>query len=1753
MSQNYDYILDINLAQLPNFESMNSFFNNRSYTINPSGNSVDIQVNQEIVTSVLSYDYQKNIQNGVINYLPGNSSVTGNPDYATLSPVPSKFGYRMLEIIATKIFGNATDLIFVENGYSLYTLSSDSIITQIGDNIQNNFNNNEIQNSILNIYANSPDFISEPGTHEFNFKNSVWQFPLYYLDTIKFDNGNLGSNFNGPDAGGSRFVNGLINIPIRLKFYGPSASPGGVALVSLTALTYSGTGTWNDDSGNSKNATKETGTIAKNTAGNGIILDGFTSWSFSNVNAGTTWSASVWFKATGTPGITAQILTHNEGADINLCIGYTFYTTTDIAGAFFLAGYSAYVPTQPAYKIPNNVWTNFIYTRNGSNYNFYVNGVLYGTHTSATTITDSNAAYLIGRSWDNYSPNNFVVGEIGEVIIYNKALNQSEITNHYNQTVSIYNSFNPSTISGCQVWLDGADKSSMALTGSTVTTWNDKSGNSNNATAVGAPTFAPLTGITFNGGSDAFTLPNGSLPFNDSSYDYFLVINPTTIASGYQIITGGTGNDHNSYITLFNNAYGTPHVCRQDWNYNAIDSAIPLTVTQNNLVEMSYVSGANWTFNMNFQSTTGSPGATRTQNNQGNSIGGVTTGNFYPGSISEVIVYNTQLTTYQRQVVEGYLAWKWGFQSLIPNNHPFYRTPPLQNPFQLVSFNATTYSGTGAWNDDSGNRRNAIVENGVAAKNQVGNGIVLNGSTNWKFDAIGSQSKWSILTWFKRTAPSQQLACLLIQSAGSPQNMFLLSNGTFNSTNFSDEQFIGGFQDDVSNKGNYAQTFPLNEWHQMVVTWDGTNLKSYFDNAIQDTANYAGSISSGNKFYRIGSRWDAATFVTGELGELSLYGYAILNSEIASNYYSSIYKYIYFNPTSISGCQLWLDAFDPTTITLNGVPNVTSWKDKSGVGNDGTGTGSITYSSNTITTNGGKFATAYTANPTTETMFVVCSLDATGEGSLILDSSTIITGRTLGIGNQVMNIADGTNVILDGTTTVSTNTTLLYGYTLSATTNSSYYNASLDNSYAGSTFTGTNQTVIQPKTIKEIIFYNRVLSTYERQVVEGYLAWKWNIENVLPSTHPFYSTNPSPAPFKPLVLLKASTYSGTGSWLDESGYGRNATLENGTRAKNSAGNGIVLDGSTSWTFPNVAVGNAWTIGAWFKNTGAPIGADGGEDACIVTQISVGYDFNAFLGYMHSIAAGTTGYPYLQGAFSSTGGTVHVGTSYTVVNDVWTHYTVTWDGTTMTTYINGSSIGDTTPGGTAVDVGTDYRIGRRWDSADYVIGEIGEVRIYNYPLTLSQVLSDYQSSLSIFYSGPLVSLTASTYSGSGPWNDDTGNGFNASLETGTIAKNSAGNGIIFDGSTNWGFNSIGSYTNWSIVLWFKRTGASGSGGSIVNNGKIGIYSSSFFGIPDDSFAGMFYDTNLRLGAPQTFSTGIWTHMVVTLDGKNLLTYINGSLVNTTDFTGNTFSPGPNKYVIGRVYGGGSAYIQGELGQLKIYKRAISNTEVLNSYNTTVSTYTGILISLTASTYSSSGTWYDDTGNGKNATKAGGTIAKNTDGNGIVLDGSTYWTFPNVSAGNAWTLGVWYKNTGTPTGPSSGQAACIVAQEVITQPVSNIVLGYEIDGNNPFPVLKGGFDNTNWYLGTNYTTTNNVWFYYTITWNGTTMTTYVNGASIGTTTPGGTAIVGGLQYRIGRRYDNANYVVGEIGQVQIYNRPLTGGEITSHYNATSTSYQ
>ena len=82
-----------------------------------------------------------------------------------------------------------------------------------------------------------------------------------------------------------------------------------------------------------------------------------------------------------------------------------------------------------------NTWTNLSVTMISTTVNHYLNGILNGSGTLSTTITDINSPLYIGARGNN---SYYCTGKISQIRIYNRALSQSEIQQNFNASRSRY-------------------------------------------------------------------------------------------------------------------------------------------------------------------------------------------------------------------------------------------------------------------------------------------------------------------------------------------------------------------------------------------------------------------------------------------------------------------------------------------------------------------------------------------------------------------------------------------------------------------------------------------------------------------------------------------------------------------------------------------------------------------------------------------------------------------------------------------------------------------------------------------------------------------------------------------------------------------------------------------------------------------------------------------------------------------------------------------------------------------------------------------------------------------------------------------------------------------------------------------------------------------------------------------------------------------------------------------------------------------
>lgn len=232
-----------------------------------------------------------------------------------------------------------------------------------------------------------------------------------------------------------------------------------------------------------------------------------------------------------------------------------------------------------------------------------------------------------------------------------------------------YSTFNPKSISGLNVWWDGADPNGTGIApvnGASIATWVDKSGSGYNATASVAGTYSSSpVGVNF-GTTGYYTT---SYPANPTNESCFIVFNKSS---------------NNQMMMIGTNAGGREVAMQNGTTFGTVNSKVGWSATMSagsatgvTHIGEVFVSGGTSTY-VNFNGAvtlTGPSAVTAFTSGILTNLGREAGAEFqYLGYIQEILFYNSVLTFVQRQQVEGYLAWKWGVQTNLPVAHPYYST-----------------------------------------------------------------------------------------------------------------------------------------------------------------------------------------------------------------------------------------------------------------------------------------------------------------------------------------------------------------------------------------------------------------------------------------------------------------------------------------------------------------------------------------------------------------------------------------------------------------------------------------------------------------------------------------------------------------------------------------------------------------------------------------------------------------------------------------------------------------------------------------------------------------------------------------------------------------------------------------------------------------------------------------------------------------------------------------------------------------------
>ena len=440
--------------------------------------------------------------------------------------------------------------------------------------------------------------------------------------------------------------------------------------------------------------------------------------------------------------------------------------------------------------------------------------------------------------------------------------------------------FNPTVLSNCVLWLDGADVSTMfqdtagALpvrsTGSTVALWRDKSVSANHASNTSAQpnvTFAAQNGLNVVNftGAQYLTLSTSTLPTGTTECTFFFLTRTTN--SGVQVFF--------TYGADPNASGRNPQFFYGNGSLNIDLYGGGSTSDSTNFLNSYVLTTCTFTRTTNTAWDNGSPftgGSTAITLNTGTGWASIGVGRIPPGNVlayyligqmGEMVVFNRVLSPSERQQMEGYLAWKWGLQTNLPVSHTFRANPPdlpavapraipqLKSAF----FNPRNITGIQLWldvadassrtvsggtvsqlNDKSGNNYTA-TQTVSASRPTLATNTLIQFANNTYLDfpqaAINNTTRYSLFLVFNPIASVNWILQKQYNGVGS-YNMLSMTNFWQNNTGTTNFLYWGPH----ANTGvvNSGTALTLSTLQLIELVFDGTTLSFYRNGILLNTA-----------------------------------------------------------------------------------------------------------------------------------------------------------------------------------------------------------------------------------------------------------------------------------------------------------------------------------------------------------------------------------------------------------------------------------------------------------------------------------------------------------------------------------------------------------------------------------------------------------------------------------------------------------------------------------------------------------------------------------------------------------------------------------------------------------------------------------------------------------------------------------------------------------------------------------------------------
>jgi hypothetical protein len=190
-----------------------------------------------------------------------------------------------------------------------------------------------------------------------------------------------------------------------------------------------------------------------------------------------------------------------------------------------------------------------------------------------------------------------------------------------------------------------------------------------------------------------------------------------------------------------------------------------------------------------------------------------------------------------------------------------------------------------------------------------------------------------------------------------------------------------------------------------------------------------------------------------------------------------------------------------------------------------------------------------------------------------------------------------------------------------------------------------------------------------------------------------------------------------------------------------------------------------------------------------------------------------------------------------------------------------------------------------------------------------------------------------------WYDLTGNGNTGLLNNGVTYNSALRGSLLFNGTDQ--FVSFSATTgipvgnsNYTISTWFNPSTTSGDRG-LVGWGNYGTNNEvNALKISSSEIVNYWWGNDLS--ATYSFTLGSWYNAVATFDGTTRSIWVNGSLIDSDTPTGHNV---PNSTNLEVGVTNGNEFFGGNMGEVQIFNRALSSTEISDNYNALLPRYNG----------------------------------------------------------------------------------------------------------------------------------------------------------------------------------------------------------------------